>query len=53
MKTSYYAWQKPHINWMLFYKQTCTHLLKTTNANTKADYRHDNSKYKIIMSRYN
>ena len=34
-----------------YFKQTCTHLLKTTNVNTKPEDQHDNSKHKIIMSR--
>ena len=33
-----------------YFKQTHSHLLKTTNANTKAEDQLDNSKHKIIMS---
>ena len=34
-----------------YFKQTCSHLLKTANANTKTEGQHGNSKHKIIMSR--
>ena len=34
-----------------YFEQTCTHLLKTINTNTKTEDRNDNSEQKIIMSR--
>ena len=51
MKARFYPWQKTLTD--CCFKQTCTHLLKTTNANTKTEDQHENSKDEIIVSTYN